>query len=352
MRACKELDRLAVARPRIVQRTEDVVGPAEAERLLRQILASAPAPGRARARTPGRGLPRPHRAGLLAGSLGLTAAAVAAALVLSSGTTPVPITSTRPVPSGPRATAPGVLPGRSAREILLAYATAAARAPATTGKYWYIHSTFLSGFPDTFDTWMLRNGANWVRAYKTHGRVIKLPWAGPGWDLEVSSLFAFPFRLGKPPAKASPKWPGQVTYGQLQRLPDTPAALKAWVVAFDRDFAESMGGTPVYPGAGVFMCLTNLIADLPAPALVRAAAFRVLATLPHIRRVDGGKGLLFGLGKHGYATLIVGPSTSALRDLLVVPGVNKRGRPLRLSVTARWVNRLPQVSHTGQEVHG
>ena len=344
MRTCNELDRLAAARPRTLERTEDVVDAAEAERLLRQIVASAPTPRRARAGTPGRGLTGPRRAGLLAVGLGLTAAAVTVAVVLSSGTTPAPSAGTTPVPRGPRATAPAVPSGRSARQVLLAYATAAARAPATTGKYWYVHATFLSGFPDTFDTWMLRNGANWVRAYKTHNRVIRLPWAGPGWELEGSPLFALQFKVGKPPAKPGPKWPGQVTFGQLQRLPAAPAALKAWIVAFDRAFNESMGGTPVYTGEGVFVCLTSLIADLPAPPLVRAAAFRVLATLPNIRRVDGGKGLRFGLGRRGYATLVVEPATSALRDILVMSSPD--GRPLRLSVTARWENRLPPVSHT------
>jgi hypothetical protein len=341
MRACNELDRLTAARPRIVQRTEDVVDTAGAERLLRQILASAPAPRRARIRTPGRGLASPRRAGLLAGSLGLTAAAVAAAVVLSSGITPVPTTGTTPAPGEPRATAHNVPSGRSAREILLAYATAAARAPATTGKYWYIHSRFLSSFPDTFDTWMLRNGTNWVRAYKTHGRVIKEPWTGPGWDLEVGpGVFVFPFKIGKPPTKPSSRWPGQVTFGQLQQLPTSPAALKAWIVAFDRNYTESQGGTPVYPDGGVFACLTNLIAELPAPPQVRAAAFRALATLPNIRRVDGGKGLRFELGGHRYATIVVKPATSTIHDILTVP--DEHGRPLSLSVTAGWVNRLPR----------
>jgi len=340
MRTCNELDRLAMARPHILQRTEDVVDAAEQDRMLRQILASTPAPRRARTWAPGRGLARRRRAVLLTGSLGLTtAAAVTAAVVLSSGSTPVPSAGTTPMPSAPRATAHAPS-GRSARQVLLAFATAAARAPGTTGKYWYVHATFLSGFPDTFDTWMLRDGVNWVRAYKTHERVIKAPREGPGWFLEVSPLFDLQFKAGKPPAKTDPKWPGEVTFGQLQRLPGTPAALKAWIVAFDRDFTESMGGTPVYPGEGVFVCLTSLIADLPAPPPVRAAAFRVLATLPDIRRVDGGKGLRFGLGKHGYATLVVEPATSALRDILVMP--NPNGRRLSLLVTARWVNRVPR----------
>jgi hypothetical protein len=105
-----------------------------------------------------------------------------------------------------------------------------------------------------------------------------------------------------------------------------------------------MGGTPVYPEEGVFVCLTSLIADLPAPPQVRAAAFRVLATLPQIRRVDDGRGLRFGLGRDAYATLVVEPATSAFRDILIVPTPD--GRPVRLLVTARWVNRLPPVSHT------
>ena len=346
MRGCDELDRLAAARPPILRRTEDVVDAAEQDRLLRQILTGPPAP-RARSRTPGLGLVSPRRAGLLAGCLGLTAAAVAAAVVLSSGTAPVPTTGPAPVPSGPRGTAHIVSPGRSAREILLAYATAAARAPATTGKYWYVHSRFLSSFPDTFDTWMLRNGTNWTRAYKTHGRIIKLPRAGPGWELESEPVMfdvrpKIPKTLPKihKPAKPSPRWPGAVTFGQLQRLPANPAALKAWIVRFDRNFAEGNGGTTLIPDLGVFVCLINLIAELPAPPQVRAAAFRALATLPNIKPVDGGKGLRFGLGgHHQYATLVVEPATSAIHDILITP--DAEGGTLSLSVTARWVNRLP-----------
>ena len=99
------------------------------------------------------------------------------------------------------------------------------------------------------------------------------------------------------------------------------------------------------PEGGVFLCLTNLIADLPVSPQVRAAAFRVLATLPNIRRVDGGRGLMFDLGRHGYATLVVGRTTPALHDAEIVPemrGPGKHGRQLILSITAGWVNRLPK----------
>jgi hypothetical protein len=234
--------------------------------------------------------------------------------------------------------------GQSARQILLTAAAAAARTPARTGTYWYIKSFYMPGFPDTFETWELRNGVNWVRAYKTSGHIIKAGWE-PGWDLEGDpGLGALRSKFHKP-ADPNAKWPGELTFGQIQRLPASPAALKAWIFAFNRNYDISQGFRPIAPApadAGVFVCLTNLIAEMPSPPRVRAAAFRVMATLPGISRVDGGRGLRLSLGGRNFLTLLVDPATSVARD--VISTRDAQNKILRLSVTAHWVNRLPEAA--------
>jgi hypothetical protein len=237
--------------------------------------------------------------------------------------------------------------GQSARQILLTAAAAAAQAPPRTGTYWYVKSFYLSGagFPDTWETWELRNGVNWVRAFKTHGRVIKAPWAGPGWDLEGDPGIGGLRSKYHKPADPNAKWPGEVTFAQLQRLPASPAALKAWLVAFNRNYDVGQGFQPIPPAPadeGVFLCLANLIAELPSPPQVRAAAFRVVATLPGISRIDGGRGVRLSLGGRNFITLLVDPATSQARG--VFSTLDAQNKILKLSVTAHWVNRLPQAA--------
>ncbi len=352
MRACNELDRLAAARPPIVQRTEDVVDPAEEDRLLRQILTSAPAPRRSRSRTPGRGLASPSRAGLLAGSLGLTAAAAAAAVVLASGATPVP--------SGPPTAAHHAPVGRSARQVLLAAATAAAVQPDGSGTYWYVKDTqSLRGSVYTVETWIPLHGRTWVRGNKIPGAPLSklIPnVAGTAGQFsladsdvlirELENLPPRAYRIKATPSTLHPKHyrvpPGQVTFAQLKRLPASPAALMAWITAFDRKSAQE-GGVSDAGRVGVFESLSYLVATLPAPPRVRAAAFRAMAAMPGVTSlgpVHGGQGLRFSLGSHLSATLAVDPATSRVRDTLTVIGVG--GEVSSDSVAAQWTNRLPR----------
>jgi hypothetical protein len=159
---------------------------------------------------------------------------------------------------------------------------------------------------------------------------------------QLQNLPPLPQRLGderRPPASSVP--PGVVTFGQLQRLPTNPAALKAWIAAFTRNL-EHAYNLPDPEHAAVFLSLTNLVAALPAPPAVRAAAFRAVATLPNVTGlgpVQGGQGLRLSLGGTEYATLVVNTATSQARDILTVSGVAHGGG--QVSVTAHWVNRLP-----------
>lgn len=332
MRVHTELDRLGAARPPILRRTEEVVDSAEEDRLLHQILtdAGAPAPGRA----PVGGPARYRRAGLLAGGLGLTAAVAAVVVVVASGVTTVP--------AGP-ATNRGPV-GHSARAALLMDAATAARAPATTGAYWYVRTTY-TGVPDTFTTWTVRNGTTWTRADKTDGAVIKVPMADdPGWYLEGSAGLpgtVVGYRVIRPHRRhvmKGPPWPGQVTFRQLQHLPTSPAALTAWVVAFNRKFLKSLGATALpHPEAGVVQCLIKLVAELPAPPQVRATAFRSLAALPGISMV-GSHGVRFSLGEGEYTTLVVRSAASQVDAVVSATG---GGQVDGVRVIAHWVNQLP-----------
>src|SRR5215469_9917400 len=131
VRVGTELDRLALVRPQIMQRTEDVVDAAEENRMLHRIITTAvPVPDRAG--SPGRAgsAGRRRRAGLVAGGLGLTAAGVAAVIVVASIGAAVP---GGPAPVGHHGQA-----GRSARQMLLAAAATAEARPESSGTYWYV----------------------------------------------------------------------------------------------------------------------------------------------------------------------------------------------------------------------
>ncbi|HEV2376678.1 MAG TPA: CU044_5270 family protein [Streptosporangiaceae bacterium] len=349
MRACNELDRLAAARPQIVQRVEDVMDAAEADRLLHRILASAPAPRRARASTLGQSLGRPYRAGLLASGLAVT---VVAAIVLASGNPAEPGGSPAAhSSSGERPTGGG----QPVRQVLLAAASVAAVSQDARGRYWYVKETLTEpGYRQVQETWTPPNGTRqWVWAgKKSNNRVMEFPNT-PGFSLtgDIESLWSLE---NLPPVHVSPRparhmlqlrrrlKPGVLTFGQLQKLPANPAALTAKIVAIN---SAAERGIPLADPQReqVFLSLTNLVAGLPVPPQVRAAAFRAMAALPGVTSLgptDGGQGLRFGLGGGKSATLVVDPATSQVKETLTVVGVG--GEVSSDSVAAQWTNRRPR----------
>jgi hypothetical protein len=340
VRVGTELDRLAAVRPQILQRTEDVVDAAEEDRMLHRILATA-VPGTAR--PVGRAGPvvRRRRAGLLVGAVGLAAAATAVAVMLSSGITAAP--------GGPVA-------GRlSARQILLAAASAAAARPEGSGTYWHVLTTYSApGSRDFLETWTTRyGGTTWIRgtAITPAGKIGKMSGGDPGWSLLVGAggpVIPFPpllppvsFPLSRHQLRkqvtGEHDWSNGldvVSFAQLQGLPTNPAALKARLTALTRSHAVLVGP------AAVFESLINLVTGLPASPQVRAAAFRVLATLPIVTKavtVNGHPGLRMSTGKFSflrYVTLVVDPATSQIQAV-----VNAEGGSM--SITAGWVNQIP-----------
>jgi len=347
VRVGTELDRLAAVRPQILQRTEDVVDAAEEDRILHRILATeVPVPGTARsvgrARPVGRAGPvGRRRAGLLAGAVGLAAAATAVAVMLSSGITAVP--------GGPVA-------GRlSARQILLAAASAAAARPEGSGTYWHVKTTYSApGSRDFLETWTTRyGGTTWMRgsAITPAGRIGKMSGLPRGWSLLNGAngpVIPFPpllpqvsFPLSRhqllKQVRGEHDWSGGldlVSFAQLQSLPTSPAALKARLTALTRSHAVLVGP------AAVFESLINLVTGLPAPPQVRAAAFQVLARLPIVTEavpVNGRLGLRMSTGKFSflrYVTLVVDPATSQVQAVASAEGGT-------MSVTAGWVNQVP-----------
>ena len=191
-----------------------------------------------------RGL-RHRRTGWLAGGLGLTAAAAAAAVVIAG-------TPGATGPSGHRHAQPHrhtqaeAISQLSGRQILLAAARIAAAAPASTGTYWYLKEAEPTSVSKTaFQAWYSRDGSEYDLL--SPGKVF-LASPHAGFSIGASSL----------------------TYRQIQRLPANPAALTAWITRsfyHPSDQPQTPGGLPhaVYspparaeiPGAGADHCSTR-----------------------------------------------------------------------------------------------
>jgi hypothetical protein len=324
-------------------------------------------------RTVRHGPARPRsRRGAAATVAGLTAAAAAVALGVVTAALPAG------APGGARGGRHAVALRLPARQILLTAATAAAASTARTGSYWYVRmtTTALAG-KEAQRTWTRPGGKTWVRGvgldesvlggrgkgrrqfslagydwmFAQNPRVIPgqlSPWMrrkvrDPGWAIVAVVGRRRWLVLGPGQQAALRHGAGYVSFRRLQRLPASPAGLQTWLRAFERNFTKRTGVPTPEPGA-LIQSLTELVAGLPAPPQVRAAAFRVLATLPNVTslgRVHGGQALRISLGGNTRATLIVDPSTSRAWEVLTVsygPGPHSSSS---VAVSARWVNWRP-----------
>jgi hypothetical protein len=296
---------------------------------------------------------RRRRRGRVGAGLGLAATAaagaVAAAAVLNSGTGPA-----APGPAGPGAGDHRTVRLSAAQQILLTAAAAAARAPARTGTYWYDKQTWTGpGYHETVEFWTPHSGSpTWARGkQKTNGRLVRVG-GRPGYNLaanigpfysrqQLLKLRRLARQRPHKPVHVFSGRPTLVSFSQLQKLPTSPAALTAWLTAFDRHYARQTGD-PFQAIPADFMSLTSLIAEMPAPPAVRAAAFRAMAALPGVTSlgpVSGGQGLRLPLGGMMSATVVVNTATSQVRDILTIDGGGEQASSV--SDTAHWVNRLP-----------
>jgi hypothetical protein len=254
-------------------------------------------------------------------ALGLAAAVGAVIVVVVPGSKPP---GTKPVP-GAKPVVSTAADHRSGRQILLAAATSAEAKPAGSGTYWHVKTVYtVAGRPrpTSMETWTRRDGRRW------------LAWGGPGTVIEMQGTSTFV--LADAP----------VSLARIQSLPTTPAALKARVAYAARHGVD--GRVPADAlGGFVLDSLISLLAELPAPPKVRAAAFRAIALSPGVRRlgaVKGGQGLLFSAS--GTETrLTVDPATSLVHDVTKTsaPGGKVEKRVTDSFVTAEWTNRLPTV---------
>lgn len=187
----------------------------------------------------------------------------------------------------------------------------------------------------TQETWTDRAGAFWVPDSAAGAGVV--PLGGPGGFSVASS---------------------ELTFNQLQRLPESAAALKGWIIYSFKHPAYPQMGIPtasVLPGY-VQSTLVRLLTDMPVPPAVRAAAFRALASLPNVTSLgpgDGGQALLItgppppaiklpGVKfppspvPAGDTELIIDPTTAQIRSIITSGSTET-------IVSEGWTNQMPQV---------
>ncbi len=131
----------------------------------------------------------------------------------------------------------------------------------------------------------------------------------------------------------------EVSMEDLEALPTDPEALRQKVTSMQQGDPADEPDVAVLP-------LTSLIAELPAPAEVRSAAFRALAELPGVRRlgaVGGGEELLIQSGRHE-RRLVVDPETSQviLTNYLPTATGGSMGTNRFIKLTTGWTDDLPR----------
>lgn len=221
------------------------------------------------------------------------------------------------------------------RQILLTAARAAEAQPVTSGRYWHVKMVWQTGAAfmggGSSESWADRGGQLWVSG--EHGTAIKVAHPDHGFVFQVGGI--------------------TLSYAGLQKLPTTPAALRTWVVHAVK--AEN-SVPPVSAAASarfnsLVANLESLLSVFPAPPAVRAAAFRVLASLPGVRslgRVDGGLAVLIESPPGGETViekLVIDPATAQLRSTVKYVRVGGALQPVGTThyVIDQWTNQLPKV---------
>jgi hypothetical protein len=225
---------------------------------------------------------------------------------------------------------PPVSPATTAgRRVLLAAAVTAAARPAGSGTYWHVKTVYSDQRGSSFiESWTRRDGREYVRT-------------GPGRPVLHGSPIAFGIAGTT------------LDFTRIQQLPTDAAALKAELTRLLRTRKDAVSRGVLVGGPGrdpvLIDALTDLLARVPAPPGVRAAAFRVIAGLPGVRRVGSAAGwqTLLIHGDGGDMRLVVDPATSLVRGWTdIAPPPDRRGGTLladqSVSVpTAEWTSSLP-----------
>lgn len=220
----------------------------------------------------------------------------------------------------------------SGQEILLAAANTAQRQPQDTGTYWYVKTVSRDAankLTTLSESWDHRDGRSWFRSRKSGDEVVS-------WPEGVR------YTLGAP----------DVTFQQIQDLPTTPDALRAWITdATNNSDIRNSGGplSPEMKEKHVFYGLISLVSQLPAPPGVRAAAFQAIAAYPNVTNlgpVDGGQGMRISFGAGSEARLVIDPVAAQVRetDFVVMAGGSLyfAGDGSSIILTAEWTDTLPE----------
>jgi hypothetical protein len=272
-------------------------------------------------------------------TLGLTGAAAAAALAVA---TLVPGAGTTPEAGDP------ATPEGSARNVLLVAAARAESTP-TNGTYWHVRRMSRTTGPQKLghgedrytlqlrsitEEWTKRNGQawwgrrEWVRpktaedeaAWRRDGSPSK--WCMGKTDTEPPE----PICLHTAPGTASLMKDyhafevvegRELTFTQLQRLPEDADALRAWIVDAVKDDLDKPVPADVLD-FNVTDVLANLLVDVPVPPRVRAAAYRALADMPNVKSTGptrdelgrAGVGIVIDDGRRAH---VVGPGVSSFK---------------------------------------
>ncbi|MEV5568957.1 CU044_5270 family protein [Spirillospora sp. NPDC052269] len=303
-------------------------------------------------REPARPTRRASRRPVLWSGFGLaaTAAAVAGAVVLSSGTTP----RAPDHGHGPTATQP-----MSARTVLLTAAEHAEGAPAS-GKYWHvlriqsraIHDT-RSGYwilgQQLIGQWSRPDGRSWT-GYRTLGAKPMSAKDAPAFQRDGSrDPNPVPPSLNKDAkTKTFSVCDSAMTFKQVQALPTDPGTLRA---------ALRRMVPPDHPTAGrtvdevVRNCVTDLLSFVPAPPKVRAAAFRAFAAMPGVtslgpvtdERGRTGIGLRIQFRRGFTDTVIIDPDSSLVLSDSVTGSKAPEQLGKVLYIQVGWTDSAPKV---------
>jgi hypothetical protein len=259
------------------------------------------------------GRPGRKRVGWLSVGVGLTAAAAAAAVAISLVPADDPAT-----PKDNASTVQTV----SGKDILLAAATAAERAPAGSGTYWYLKVEMGEGGPgNTIEHWIKSDGESWYRMAKMGAKALP---EGPGsnpYTLESIGL----------------------TFDQVQALPTEPEALRAAITEAVRNSDVRTSAGPVRDNPEMveqvtFDSLITLVSTLPASPDVRATAFRAIALYPDVEsvgEVPGGQGLKLPEGELFVVDTATGQVTRTSGY------VDSSGYRPTVTITTEWTDTLP-----------
>jgi hypothetical protein len=253
----------------------------------------------------------PRRRGLRVGWL--VGAATAAALAAVVAFAVIPGTS----PSGPTGESSG-------RDLLLAAAVVAESQTETVGTYW--HVTVVSHLDDGV------HPGDWFTAHDGAG------FAADGAGVVRTTPAGSGFQVGGE----------QLALAELQQLPTDPAALTSRIT----DSLDDLDRPDL--SAATAVALSELLWRVPAPPAVRAAAFRALADLGNVTRLDDQDGdwvlriefaelpaadkfpggvLPEGVGEW---RLVIDPATSQLASLTSYQGTDE-------VLLAEWTDDMPPI---------